>query len=394
MKRLEKEKKSYRRFVAQAEFPVGTKFELVRDPKDGLARLLLFDPHDSKVYQPNRIKVQNTPYLPVDEPEEWIRRMRLPLDAILGMDVAGLIEKLATLFAPLGPEQASLLSAWALSTWKADSLPMAPQLFVTGTGAVTVLRALAAVCRRAVLLQAQSGPGSFPAALKPTLLATVPSPRVAQRLFAAGSGEQPVRRGSQLADQRTACAAAYSDDAKPIAGVLNIVAEVELEDLTGRADELQNQLLGWRLQSTLATTESPEVADPLLRNLLLTCSSDAEIPQRIEVAYAQHLAPIQVEVDHEEDAAMVAALRELISPLRTSLYVAEIAREAERKLLAVGSYLTMTPRRTGEVLRRMGIETERLGAMGRGVRLTKNNLERIKQLVAKQEVPNPDDVLA
>jgi hypothetical protein len=54
----------------------------------------------------------------------------------------------------------------------------------------------------------------------------------------------------------------------------------------------------------------------------------------------------------------------------------------------------MTPRRTGEVLRRLGIETERLGAIGRGIRLTKENLERIKVLALQQQGAQPEAVLA
>jgi hypothetical protein len=62
--------------------------------------------------------------------------------------------------------------------------------------------------------------------------------------------------------------------------------------------------------------------------------------------------------------------------------------------VARGSYLAMTPRRTGEVLRRLGIETERLGAIGRGIRLTKENLERIKVLALQQQGAQPEAVLA
>lgn len=365
----------------------------MRDAKDGLARLLFFDPRDSKVYRPDRMTVVKTPYLPVDEPEQWIRHMRLPLDATLGTDVAALVEQLTTLFLPLGSETALLLSAWALSTWKADSLPLVPQLFVSGKGAASVLRALAAVCRRGVLLQAQSGPGSFPAALKPTLLATVPSPRVAQRLFVAGSAPQPAWRGGLLADQRTACAAAYCDDARPMAGVLNIVAETDLADPSAQADALQSQILGWRLQTATAT-DLPEVTDPVLRNLLLTSSGDPAVAAQVQEAYARHVNPIQVEVDQEEGAAVLESVRELVSPLRTSLYVGEIARGAERKLLAAGSYVSMTPRHTGEVLRRLKIEPERLGAMGRGIRLTQETLKRIEELSSKQPPADPEGASA
>jgi hypothetical protein len=172
------------------------------------------------------------------------------------------------------------------------------------------------------------------------------------------------------------------------------VAETDLADPSDQADALQNQLLGWYLQTSITATEFPEVADAVLRNLLLTCSADPAVTDRVKNAYARHSAPVQLEVDQEEETAVIGSLRQLITPIRSSLFVAEIAGEAERKLLATGFYLLMTPRHTGEVLRRLGIETERLSAMGRGVRLTKGTLERIQQLAAKWEASNLDAVLA
>jgi hypothetical protein len=375
------------RFTAGMVLPDGCIVELIRDHRDGLGQLMHWDPKTNEVYAKHGVAIGNVGYFVIDKPEDWLRRIRLPMNVNFGTPLPALVEGLCSIFLPLGTDQALLLAAWVLSTWKAE-LANSPKLFVRGPGAVLVLQALHGVCRRGIQLHAQSSLGTFPSLLSPTLLVLTNSPRLLQKVFSPGVFGACLWRGGTVANQSTALAAAYFDDAKPIQGVLNILAEVRVNDLEAAADRWQCDLLGWKLQSSKEPLEDKsDAADPVLRNLLIACSGDPEFSKSVRDAYARQLYPMQLAADWEENEAVIAALNELAVPLRSSLYVSEIARSAERKLLAIGSYVSMTPRYTGDVLRRLGIEPERLGALGRGVRLSAKNLARLKELTPQTGAP-------
>ena len=378
-------------YTATGHFPDGTELDLIRDA-EGRPILAIREGKTGELCLTQQLTYrEHIIFRPLREPAAWLRAMRLP-NAINNepAPLGELFDTLLSLFAPLDETQALLLASFACSTWWTDSKPAyAPLLLLSGAGATSILTRLEMVCRRGVVLTGTNNCGSFPAELRPTLLAKCDSRRFAAKFLKeqpwAGA---PVWRAGNLVDAFTARVAALEAEADPLPGVLNLVIDQELPPAHIDADEIQAKLLGYRMANWNNLPPLDVPGDPLLATLLVGLYGEEELQSRLLEAYALNKGETDPKAEAEEERAVLTVLAGFIAIQQAWAYVAEIADGANTVLHKLGSSVALSPRRLGDILRRLGLETER-NNRGRGLKFSAEAKQRIEELASRLQETHP-----
>jgi hypothetical protein len=385
MERFERYNKKPRVFTGGAVLPDGSIAELVRDPKDGLCQLLVYAPLEGTARTLSHLNFEDKYYQAIDEPKDWIRAVRLPSRADFSRDPTSLFSTISEFFVPLGQNQADLLAAFVLATWWVDRCATAPSLYLTGEHAEGALSALQMLTRRGVRLTADRSAGSFPELLSPTLLVSTGSREFGRRFLTPNVRRgTPAWRGGRLVHAFAAKAVALADDDRPVPSALNLVADLPLDTtrLENEAEGLQEALLGFRLLHIMNRPVCLQVgSEPLLECLCYGLDSP-ELRSRTENAYHHQRSAVEAETKGDEESVIVAALLHFAEQEKPLVYMKEVAEFAQRTLEKAGSFLPMSSRRAGSLLRKLGFDTERLSLSGRGIRLTADVRSRIEKLKA------------
>lgn len=345
------------------------------------------------------------------------RAIRFPTSCSDYRSLRALFDGIAAAFdqhLQLSERESRLLTSFALSTWLADHLPIAPTLVISGRDqrlGIEVLKLLSCICRRSLLLAelTPSGFRSLPMQLSPTLLINQQSMRPSMlRLFRASN-----YRGLHLIGNRGALIDIYgpkaifcrSDSVNDLLGECAIQISLAqsrsgltvLDDAAQAkiADEFQAQLLSFRLKNLVTLRESPvdgnefteatrEVAfalgaclseDPELAHetiqLLRTQDDDARAEKQCDVSYV--VVEILWGLVHHSQ--------------QKNIVVEELAKMVNALLRSRGGAQNYNAEEIGWKLRAMGVPRHS-SVDGRQVVLDGANRRKIHDLARAYELPS------
>ena len=364
-------------------FPDGASLELVSSASGRSPELLLWARGIATVAE--QVVHDGTKYkaLPIDS--TVFRAMRLPDRCLTYGSTRQLFASVAKVFTQhlgLKGSDAALLAHFAFSSWFPEFLSAAPWLSISGvdsTQAVTLLRVLGCVCRRALLL-ADITPRSFrwlPMTLRPTLL--ISQPDISKRMGALmRSSAHPgfYVPGLNGAIAELFCARAIfvgtgemdSSSLQISLGPAQLTSlNMTAASLERIASELQPQMLMYRLLNWQKVQRSNfDVVQFNFRTRELARNLGACVPDEPELA--QNLATILQNQD--EDARVVsgtdvfAVLTEILlahahSGELREVPVSTICKDVNVTLRARGELIEYSPVEIGWKLRALGIGRHR-----------------------------------
>jgi hypothetical protein len=396
-------------------FEDGTLADIVRDPGNPeQVKLLVYDGAVAGVHKsfPN----SGTLHVPPILESGLLRAVGLPTrfepcgdPQALGRGVQECVRR----YVDLSEEAAYAVSAFVFHTWLFDCSPVAVYLWVSGpltSGKSTLLRLLAALCRRGVLAGDLS-PGAIyrlSSTISPTLLIDEFDPgrdgRSRELLGLLRMGNTPgvhVARANGVYEAfgpKVICSRFAPPDAALASRCLNIpmwpsgngIRALDQAALAEIKNENQAQLLGFRLQYYRRPLKTffPQLADlsPRIRQigqaLLATFPGDQVAEDGIHRLLREHDGEAKLRRRGEPEWAVGCGLLWDVHRTET-ITMGSLAATANDLLASAGESYTLTPRRVGEIVRNLGLSTEQLGNRGRGLRLTMATKEKVHQLARR-----------
>jgi hypothetical protein len=320
------------------------------------------------------------------------------------------IDELLGTYLDLDQSDRKLVAYFALCTWLNGLLHTAPYLWIIGpfsVGKTTLLRLLSAICRRSILAGDVSAAALYTltSTLLPTLLLDEFDPtgdapnRSLMRLLRNGSSQgQNVLRDSRAYDvfgPKVLCSRQGVGDAALASRGLVVAMRPPIRDLppldpdvlTGIADRLQPKLLRFRLENytrvkpvALASSYlSPRMRD-IARALALPLLGDPELEGELLGIINPHDAQARTDRYGEPEWVVMTALLGTIHIRGAGsalLTVKKLTSVVEFNLANAGESYHLEPRKVGEILRSLGFPTERLGSLGRGLRISRELVRSI-----------------
>jgi len=384
--------------------PDGTLVELVRDPNRPRLRFLIWRDGNARIqddFQPaDRLFVP-----PLVDPS-LMSAVRLPTAVTPHGSLEDLLQRAQeciSTYVDLRPQYVRLASNFILHTWFLDRSTIAPYLWVTGpysAGKTTLLRLLHCLCRRAVLASDLSLASLYllPSTIMPTLLVDEFDPgqgsrcRDLLRFLRAGSTQGGhVIRGGKL--YPTFCPKAISSRLGPadaalasrVISVFTLPTRRVLPELNSAAQEeiasqFQGQFLNYRLQnySRISTTVAPEMPGftPRTRDLARALSAPLLGHQELGQQLLNDLQPQNEEAKfsrhNEPEWAVATALFQECHDTIGALTVGSLTDTVNEVLGRLGETYALQPRAVGDHLRALGLQTCKLGNLGRGLRITQH----------------------
>jgi len=318
----------------------------------------------------------------------------------------------------LKAEYVRLVSNFVLYSWFQDLLAIAVYLWVIGphgAGKTRLLRLLHALCRRAVMASDVSPAAlySVPSAITPTLLIDEfeaggrAGDRDRLRLLRSGSTcDGHVIRGSNVYDTfcaKVVCSRQEPSDAAlasraifiPMLPTHRILPELDSAVL---ADRFQPRLLNYRMKyySQVKISNRPQVAEftPRMRDLALALAAPVLGNPQLEAQLFQDLTgqnrEARIARHGEPEWAVATALYLECHRTGGTLTVGSLACTVSDVLEGNGETYELPPRKVGSILRSLGLNTEKLGNQGRGLRFTNQLVRRVHQLACELEIKRAD----
>lgn len=310
----------------------------------------------------------------------------------------------------IGEAESKLVAYFALSTWLNDLHTVAPYLWIVGPhsgGKTTLLRALGAICRRPVLVGdiTPASIYSLCTSLRPTLLLDEFEPssdarsRDLQRLLRTGTTQgQKVFRGAKSYDvfgPKAIASRQVPPDAALLSRALVVTMKPSIKGvpaldpvvLDDAADRLQPKLLAFRLKN-YHRAKAPELASvsltPRLRDIARALTLPLLGDHACELEVVELLLPHDAEAKlarrGEPEWAVAATLFSVCHRSRGTLTMGELAVEVHYTLINAGETYELVPRKVGDIVRALGIQTGSLGNQGRGLRLTQEVVKLIHEV--------------
>ncbi|HXM01114.1 MAG TPA: hypothetical protein VN939_00830, partial [Chthoniobacterales bacterium] len=309
----------------------------------------------------------------------------------------------------LHTKERSIVTFWSIGTWFLDFLPFLPSLVVTGppSAADLLLRTLAAVCRRPVLLAEMSSAvlQALPLGdLMPTLLIREPhlTKRMAALLDASNQPGYLLPKGKDF--QQCFCAKCIYVGEHVTSQLLpanSIHIHVDGENprylpappAGDVIQDFQNRLLTYRFvhhdgvansaftfprfrpqTRAIAKVFAAIVDDPDLKASVTGLLKDHDAQSRVDCATGQNAIVLRAVLWHCHE------------PDQQQAFVREIAATANRIYGEEGESLKISNETVGHVLRNLGLYTRRLGNAGKGLILDKATQNRVHELGYSNEV--------
>ena len=400
---------AYPRTIATSgeAFADGALIEILRDAGNP-RRLRLILWRDGQTTTGPVVKYQRQIYEPAPIDPTILRAMTLPTGIApygSGRELLHGIAKEVSRYSALPERFVSQVSWSALSTWFAGVTEGAPALSILGSDTIAgnqLFRLLAAICRRPLLLSAArfAGVCSLPTGLQPTLLIRGSHfDRDVQRvLSAARKPREYVPRGGRLVELYSPVVTLSEFGAAnvPARTVLRIpvVEGQSPARMLGRenVEEIKNFfqprllafLLANRAKALRSQFDAPMLADPVreVARCLGACTPDdadlqAELLEVLQSTNAEYLSAKSTDF-----TTVVVESLLFYSHERPGghFYIGECAETAEEILVRCGDPIAVTPRRVGEVIDDLGLQTEPRSKTGYRVILTKVVRRRIHEL--------------
>jgi hypothetical protein len=316
-----------------------------------------------------------------------------------------------------------LLACFALSTWVADFLPVAPYLALTGlpgSGKSTALSVLHSVCYRGLMTSDINPTAIYQAyaCLKPTILIDEPGggdgTKALLRLLRVGTNRSAVNyRGlgscSAFGPKAFAWSQIPSDDALASRCINIAMVETSRNDLRRLeypgvrtiADTLQCQLLLFRLdhgrgrklvssQLPIADSLRPRDRD-LYEALSLPIRGDAMACERLAAYFIKRQESFDRDPLPVREAAIIETLFEQIHIHDSGHYFAirELTAAVNSTLLKLGERLHLSHRAAGAGLTTLGFRNHKRTQTGFVIEFDRNNRRRIHELVTRYCLETP-----
>lgn len=406
-----------------AEMKDGKLVELVEDGQNpGRRRFAIWK--DGEVRYSDRLEQEDGQVLmPPAKGSKILGCIRLPRGAESYGSAQELVTSLESLISQcigLDEKYLPVLANFVLSTWFVDRFSVAPYLSVVGlpqSGKTTLLRLLSLVCRRSLLI-ADISPSSFYRAcarFMPTILidetGTAGNNRALRHMLRSGTTREvlAVRTDGSLHSYGAKVVSWLEPPDDPALNsrcILVPMFESKRTTLVGTeeprirqlAAHLQAQLLRFRLENfkTVQPVAVPgdEVLRPRTRDLLRTLTAgtiqDAQRSQALLKFFASGQALPSEPLTPEQNAVLhllfaVVHLREEYS----SIYISELGQKVNAQLRCTGENMHLQPRKIGAVLTSMGFSHRTRTNSGWTLQLTRQDVERIHQMVACYGIDEP-----
>ncbi|HWY54675.1 MAG TPA: hypothetical protein VNZ03_09440 [Terriglobales bacterium] len=313
----------------------------------------------------------------------------------------------------LSDDEARILTYWSIATWFPDFLSFLPSAVITGTAAVAepVFRALAAICRRPVLL-AGIDPGVLRAPwlgkLMPTLLIRAPqlNKRMGTLLDASTRPGYLMATGKDMQPFYCPKCIYLGDpvDRSLIPSSIQIHVSSKSRRLAYPSptseviETFQNKLLLYRFlgRENVAASKfrvhgfRPEVC-AIAESLGAIIVDDLLLQHDIIDLLRERDEQSGVDRASGRNGIVVRAVLSLChEPDLQQAYVRDIASAANRIYVEEGESLKMSSETAGHILRSLGLYSRRLGSAGRGLVLDKSIRSHAHRLGHAYEVLPPE----
>jgi hypothetical protein len=391
--------------------PDGSGIELVRDASD-LTKTKLLLRAGERVTIEHEICTDTCRFVPADLNSALLRQLHLPVKDLPYGTTSALVGQIASTLmqaSELGADIAFLVAVFAIASFFSDCLLTPLCLCLIGCAnaeARSLLRVLSWFCRHPVLLVDHAGIDQLPENLTATRFLYAPKPSAKLRKLVANlqafdfgvirKGSLRENRGAVVIYSGSTGVGCGFEDASlrvPVVSARRLLRPGDEECYRDIADEIRAKLLNYRLMHYDNVKRSEFDVTGLtgpIRELALglgACLIDAsELQDRL-------IALLRVpdeSVRMERSAEMAPVLESLLvfcHERKTAVHVGEIAKTGNDILSARGEWTKLSPKEVGHKLGLLGLQTARLDADGRGLKLTRAVCARIHQLAKDYGVP-------
>lgn len=385
----------------------GSVADLVRDSSGNLTFLVF---HNGELSLHRTLQDKTATLSPPRISRSILDAVCLPNSLEVGCTAKGLLGDLEAVlenFVDFDPDDRKLIARFALSSWFSDLSHVAPYLWIVGPyscGKTTLARLLSVLCRRSILAANISLAGLYMLStdLHPTII-------IDEFGYAADSRSEEllgVLRNGTTAGQRVfrasgaydifgpkiiASRQAPTDAALKSRGLVVVArpASRDLSELTRTAlleiaQTFQPKLLGFRLENyfRVMNHSSPKLAFPLtprvkdiFHALVLPFRGDVDLEKELLEIVAPHNREAILERHSEPEWYVMTALLRRVHTRGAgadTLTMKQLTMEVDYMLEQAGEPYRIKPRKVGEILRSLGLQTEKLGSCGRGLRVSKS----------------------
>ena len=405
-------------------FSDGTLVELVRDPSDLRPRLLVWK--DGKTTIQDNFRYADRSFVPPSIERSLMGAMCLPAAISPCPTVEDLLRRtqdcLST-FIDLQPQHVRLICNFVLYSWFADRLTVAPYLWITGpygAGQTKLLRLLHCLCRRAVLASDLSPASLYllPNAIMPTLLIDEFEPGKGarhhglQHFLRCGSTQEGRAIRNKKVNE-TFCPKIISSRIATLDVALasrvifismlpscRLLPELDRAAQDRIAHQFQGQFLRYRLENySKSLTENVSVRAGFtarMRDLTRALAARLFGHQQLEQQLLEDLRAQNEEAKlsrHGEPEWVVAsALFDECHHQSGALTVGDLTITVNERLVRIGETYLLQPRAVGDYLRSLGLQTCKLGNLGRGLRITRQLARQVHKLASDLGIKRADIV--
>jgi hypothetical protein len=400
------------------ELEDGTLLEMVQDPTDS-SKSLLAVCQNGRVNLADRFPCRDRVFVPIARDNQTIRYVCLPSGIKPYGSVHSLLMQIRSILSTcldLGEHLGDLLATFVLSTWFIDQLPVAPYVALVGlprSGKSTALSVLSLLCRRALLTADITSAAFYNVCdrLTPTLLldetGTVGERKVLFHLLRTGTTRGLTAFRNQRAF-RTFGAKVISWIQLPTDEALNsrcitIAMQESLRvdlkkptdpDIVAAADELQKQLLQFRLEKYKNLVLPKVRGDEHLHSRARDLYQALALPVSADTKVCEWLVE-RLESQQESNRELLtpilsAVLRSLfrivhLLPAAGEHTTRDLTELVNRELQAAGESLLVSYRRVGAALTSLGFARRERTNKGWVMYFGQEARRRIHELTALYE---------
>jgi hypothetical protein len=403
--------------TAGCAFPDGTVLELIRDPqKPETLNLLTW----SRRVKATGAQAQHCGqrYVPISLNPTVLKAVQFPTHVAQKESTEKLFSDTHELLAKHldQPEPCTdSLVFCVFCSWLLEALPMVPLIWINyspGSPWRAAMHLLHLLCRRSLPLMGvgKAEIRSLPMAINPTLILHEPDMRPAMQRILIGSTHRGanISGGGKIVDLFGA--KIVLSQSLPIAtGVEDAIFKITLfpsardlpaldSNLSRRiGEESQSRFLGYRLRN-LGNVDTPifDLGDlaPSLQELAKSMASSvvghADLQKRIVSALQPQNEVLRVERSQTIEFVASEALRDFChEPERSCVRSKELGIKIKTISAGRGCVQECSPERAGWIMRKMGLQPEKIDAKSNGLKLTSQNRKQIHYLAARYGVPLP-----
>ena len=399
-----------------ALFSCGKAIEIVRPEGQSGLQLLHWDSTVGRICE--RVEMQGDIYTPDCVDPNFMRALRLPTNPESYGAATALIGNLATTIAKysgLAETSSRLAAFFIVMTWLVDCGAFAPRFLLVGPTsreAGQLLKLLGAFCRHGLMLTniSPSGFWSLPFQFGVTVILRQPqlSTQMRQALDAATNADHFVSWKGRLVKPFSPVVVhtdSFGGDSAARAGIelavwptAKGVPILDHGTEEALAAHFQNRLLNFRLTNFSAVTSSifdpaelsspiREIArslgscfpnDPDLQNEVVDLLRDADLHTRVQLATDERSLLLE---------CLLVRCHESQGQKNAGVHVGALAEDMLALSAGRSNPIDLKPRAVGELLRDIGLETQRLDRSGRGILLCSQIAGRVHELAMQLRVP-------